>query len=1562
MVSPSKIQHQEQKQPPRENKFTKQSHVRVRKDNKPLEGKTFYLDIKNHATTAKIEAKIKDLGGVIELFLVQNVTLVVSDRVNKSGDINFEKYKWGCASGGSGGPPSLRSLETPTPVATPQTPYFSPDCALSNSTSLRGPTTQRSKSRVDAMLERALIQPQQCSVDPLYNAQNWGIPIWAIDKLQTWLDRIYSSVRDTDPLKRSKQSCQQSSTKDLKVRHLKGPYIKFEAFRRNTRPVFVELPVWPTLNFSGPLGSCPFNTKRREKPEKLRADVKENRERIQPVKEEEDKEMTRRPRTTGTRARRTEQLASGYCEICRISYRDLSKHVQSDQHLNFVRNNDNFLSLDNLINAGANVEAFLKLNRTKDIEKDCNLFSNGDRNLHDIVLPEGKVSRNSKSLGDFEVDDIKMVQCNGARRNLNLRLSSPHNLRTRAKHESGHLLRSKGSPWHEVEKTEKIYDKFEGYTIKKRAKGTIWIEEDDPEDELMREQVLNQSKQNEFKIDTFTAAKRLQLKEKRDNEKDCGIACDKQDDVDNQDLQRTIPCSNEQNNSVSLGYVKQDRDSVQYRNHDQTNGSVQLSYNENTLSVNENGCNNSCRTSRGEIVKGLNGKLPVENVASNVKKISQVCDNVDADADVLCNGHVIKDDAKVETLKPRYFKSGRRGGRGFRGRHRLSVEERLIEDNRAYYKVEVLGSKLRSSVVSNNNSQCTVQKDVDDEEKKEVPSSEKPVVVRFKRVRKSELSLLSDEAESFMFGEPRRDDSSEASDDEQSSVLPRETESDYNDTISSACPSSSIDCSTPIKTEPIEEDSQDSLSLGRARKRRRTQAEALIKDNENYYKFETPGSRLRYQAPLTGIKEPSVVEETTRPAIQEQDEVVEKVQADEQERVYPSKPSPEVEKMQFSFEAVPKSEPWYQTYQRQDEGAEFWHYFSEGDSQKPFLLPYEIDNFHEVLTKNLNRSDSRRKGRGRSSGCVGRSPRKSPRCHASTLAIMSTIIRKREQQQQQPSNLYTIEESQSVGSQTSNTPGPDQKAEVKTDLDDDLKEMVKTIDEMLNANDTIELEDSFEPDVAQIEQNPLDEPSIPKGPPSNLLELLENCHELANCLENSSCASSECGEVSVESPSKRRKKRKNRTGWPGIKMKKKLQAKQVVDTDCDRGNLSEKNVGQNETSCDVRDQNALDRLAEEGTSVRISSTVADISRDTEQSSGLDHQHHHHHQEEDDGCLCKTYIENTSCWDARHDGEEKSDASMEAIDNSVLHTKTSTETTCTESLTPASAGGVCTESERNFLINKDFAFKKDLSEIEEISENDPGNDENHVFGKDVNLLAERRVFVSKATMKKRQRDNTSTETCESRAELENLCRKETESGIVARNHHNANGLPRKRSPQKLHPEDPDPEMEHRNNVYRGGKVGRGPGRRRIHSRKRARRNNMSSDTAYEENENCKEEAYLNITCKKQQSLRGVKRRAEHAVSSETTQNSEIECALSGRVSPALMATSELEQRRSSIEFQPVVRMMKIDEQVDMDHSILSVTIASNRRLRSSSSPRSNVQPPKKRLKTGRGQFGRWLKSS
>lgn len=38
--------------------------IRIRKGPQPLEEKTFYLDIKNHAVAAKLEAQIRELGGV----------------------------------------------------------------------------------------------------------------------------------------------------------------------------------------------------------------------------------------------------------------------------------------------------------------------------------------------------------------------------------------------------------------------------------------------------------------------------------------------------------------------------------------------------------------------------------------------------------------------------------------------------------------------------------------------------------------------------------------------------------------------------------------------------------------------------------------------------------------------------------------------------------------------------------------------------------------------------------------------------------------------------------------------------------------------------------------------------------------------------------------------------------------------------------------------------------------------------------------------------------------------------------------------------------------------------------------------------------------------------------------------------------------------------------------------------------------------------------------------------------------------------------------------------------
>lgn len=1066
-----------------------------------------------------------------------------------------------------------------------------------------------------------------------------------------------------------------------------------------------------------------------------------------------------------------------------------------------------------------------------------------------------------------------MVQCNGARRNLNLKLSSPHNLRTRAKHESGHLLRSKGSPWHELQdKTEKFYDKFEGFTIKKRSKGTIWIEEDD-----------NQSKK------CSRIEEDLKDLENPPEEKSFNVVEESQQKGDSSD-ERVLP-KLERNDLADEANDDGERITNIPRLEKETRTFDEKTNGEATLppviaEENSDDCKN-----------GFNGferivapeSFPESQLPGNSGgRRSPVRDSIIGDLDskeleIACNG--VDEDKKnheePKEEKPKSGRIGKRPGRGFRGRPRLSVEERLIEDNRAYYKVEVLGNKLRSSTgpwsastttTTTNNSTSRVpgaeidpdpalptEPKVDDQ-----PSSEKPVVVRFKRVRRSELSLLSDEAESFMFGEPKRDDSSSEASGDESSVLPRDTDTDWDNSVGNddksrhlAAPSSPIVSSSPVKQESAlpEEDSQDSVYAGRARKRRRTQTEVLIKENEDYYKFEAPGSRLRFQPP-SPAKDRAAVEPGLAP---------ERADAEPAEKLYPSKPSPEIEKMQFSFEAVPRSEPWYQTYQRQDEGAEFWHYFSEADERKPFLLPYEIENFHETLAKICQRSGSeaRKKGRSRLNG-LGRSPRKSPRCHASTLAIMSTIIRKREGQN--PSNLSVVEEENSprCSSRTA-TPRPEarttphqvQPAEItKTDVDVELREIAKSIDEMLGV-DGQEADDSFEVGFA-VQQADGDAPALPRGPPPDLIELLDSCHEFYNCLENSSCASSECGEP-IESPLKRRKRRKNRTGWPGIKMRKKLQSKQ----------LSEK--------------------MEEGAK-SPSAPGDDVQVDTR--------------------------------------------------NSRLTAKVSTdEENRPEDGHPVQCGTV--------------SGSEDVLQVDS-SENSVTNDENHenLCRPDVPT----RQSDAKTPSRKRQRPRaSSSETIDSRLEIENenndtIYMKSVNSSMMSRKNYALSRSRRSRVTESQ-------EGEQHVIECRETTPGKHP-----RSRKRQRRRGVTLDTdLIYEDQNRKDG--IRPSPRSTEGLRVAKRRGNDAVQAEP-QDVDLECGsgLAERVSPSLMPTTEMNNRRSSMEFQPVVRMMKIDDQVEIDHSILSVTVASNRRLRSSSSPRSNAQPPAKRYKRSKGPFGRWIKNS
>lgn len=119
--------------------------------------------------------------------------------------------------------------------------------------------------------------------------------------------------------------------------------------------------------------------------------------------------------------------------------------------------------------------------------------------------------------------------------------------------------------------------------------------------------------------------------------------------------------------------------------------------------------------------------------------------------------------------------------------------------------------------------------------------------MRMCRFRESELSRLTNEADKFMF--PRVSSEAATDDDRQSTSEPAD--------ISVDLPSSEFDQrsgrTNRVNHSPFDMAAPRDLDASNKRKRRK-QLEAFLNDNSEYYKFDNPESRLRFQeAPFQPI-------------------------------------------------------------------------------------------------------------------------------------------------------------------------------------------------------------------------------------------------------------------------------------------------------------------------------------------------------------------------------------------------------------------------------------------------------------------------------------------------------------------------------------------------------------------------------------------------------------------------------------------------------------------------------------------------------------------------------------
>lgn len=233
-------------------------------------------------------------------------------------------------------------------------------------------------------------------------------------------------------------------------------------------------------------------------------------------------------------------------------------------------------------------------------------------------------------------------------------------------------------------------------------------------------------------------------------------------------------------------------------------------------------------------------------------------------------------------------------------------------EDRQYYKVVGVSTKLRSS-----GGFATKRR-----ESPPACNGTKPLVVKFRKVRRSELSVLSDEAEQFMFPKRASSTSSTSSDD------------DDDDKVIA------IKRKSPPKPQPtppvverrrlarpvfaMKEESSEEDSWPEDKRRRKRRAPPVAKRGRRAGLTRASMASERKEEEMVEATIPpteTVISTAEAPKPEGEvsplrEELVEKCMKWEDGKL---KYTPAVEQLEFAFESVPRSEPWFETFRRQDQ-------------------------------------------------------------------------------------------------------------------------------------------------------------------------------------------------------------------------------------------------------------------------------------------------------------------------------------------------------------------------------------------------------------------------------------------------------------------------------------------------------------------------------------------------------------------------------------------------------------------------------------------------------------------
>ncbi|KRF98752.1 uncharacterized protein Dwil_GK27867 [Drosophila willistoni] len=347
--------------------------VKVIKSKRPLCHFKFYLDICDHQLAKRVEQDIKSLGGQLEFFLSDSITHFITDKPQ----LQQAQQQQG------------QTPQPHTPLTPNQSPLhhqqqqLQQDEVRKTRQSRADAILSRVRRQTSVGGGLASAGTGGAGVASSASPVTRSYIVWQTDYAQRFFKRIQTELK---AYLEGAAGGSGTGTAAAGSIHLKGQFVKIESIKRNYRPYYhlIKQPEdWPKLQLDSDDGAFRLQEKRRRS-KSLQSGMTTRKSTEDQQQQQNNKaagagaEITKKkPQEENIiKEKESSDKQCGVCEICKLEYDTLSLHLQSKDHELFAKNPENFLALDSLIQTSANVKEFLlELNDLNEMEEQLNSSS-----------------------------------------------------------------------------------------------------------------------------------------------------------------------------------------------------------------------------------------------------------------------------------------------------------------------------------------------------------------------------------------------------------------------------------------------------------------------------------------------------------------------------------------------------------------------------------------------------------------------------------------------------------------------------------------------------------------------------------------------------------------------------------------------------------------------------------------------------------------------------------------------------------------------------------------------------------------------------------------------------------------------------------------------------------------------------------------------------------------------------------------------------------------------------------------------------------------------------------